>query len=287
MQRFLKEKNYHGNLLRPVHLEFVKRILKQTLFYAGYIEYPAWGVSRRKGHHQPIISLAAHEKIQARLRGEVKAFTRKTAHPDFPLRPFVLCVSCAKPLTASWNTGNGGRYPNYFCQQKKCRYRYKTIEKGDIEGDFVVLLKQAKARKETLRLARAAALDLWNTKVKNLQERNAEISYEIESVSRAISTFLERISETSKRSVIKAYESKIEELESKKALLEERLGQTDVANYDFKTALGLVLDFVENPSKRWESPLMSDKRLVLKLVFVRPLTSLQKLELIEKNHLFS
>ncbi|MBL4767909.1 MAG: recombinase family protein, partial [Rhodobacteraceae bacterium] len=47
------------------------------IIYAGYIEREPWGITRRKGHHEPIITLAMFEAIQERKTQRAIAPRRK------------------------------------------------------------------------------------------------------------------------------------------------------------------------------------------------------------------
>src|SRR4051794_10718599 len=56
VQRFLQEKGFnHWGHGKMAYLDQVKRLLTREV-YAGFIHYPRWNVTRRKGHHEPLIS---------------------------------------------------------------------------------------------------------------------------------------------------------------------------------------------------------------------------------------
>src|SRR3989344_4667120 len=65
VQRFLLLNSINNS--KPVYLEFVKRILSNSLFYAGFLEFLPWEVSMRKSDHEPIIDFSIHEIIQQHL----------------------------------------------------------------------------------------------------------------------------------------------------------------------------------------------------------------------------
>lgn len=133
VRKFLFEKDIRKG--KPVHLSYVKRMLTK-IFYAGYIEYPAWEVSRREGVHSALIDLATYERIQDKLSGRTTTHVRKVLHEDFPLRSFVLCATCRKPMTASWSSGSKSKFAYYRCKTKECSERNKSIRKVDIEEAF-------------------------------------------------------------------------------------------------------------------------------------------------------
>jgi site-specific DNA recombinase len=60
-------------------------------------------------------------------------------------------------------------------------------------------------------------------------------------------------------------------MEHDKASLEAELAMTSEAPVDFENSFQTVFDFIGNPQELWHSEDIEDKRLVLKLVFTRPL----------------
>ncbi|MDY6947376.1 MAG: recombinase family protein [Pseudomonadota bacterium] len=76
----------------------VARLLTRPV-YAGYVEAPAWGVSLRKGHHEPLISFETFKQVQDRIAGNARTPARKNLDADFPLRGAVVCGHCGTSLT--------------------------------------------------------------------------------------------------------------------------------------------------------------------------------------------
>lgn len=95
--------------------------------YAGYIEVKKWGITLRKGHHEPLISLETWKKVQDRLHEKPKAPFRKDIAEDFPLRGFVSCADCDKPMTSCWSKGSRKSYPYYLCDTKGCASYRKSL----------------------------------------------------------------------------------------------------------------------------------------------------------------
>ena len=60
----------------------------------GYVQAKKWGVSLRRGHHEPLISFATYEKIQKNLEEGARGPARADFSEDFPLRGFVTCSEC-------------------------------------------------------------------------------------------------------------------------------------------------------------------------------------------------
>jgi site-specific DNA recombinase len=60
----------------------VTRMLQRKV-YAGYVEAPQWGVSLRKGHHEPLIDLETFERIQHFMNEGARPAARKDFTEDF------------------------------------------------------------------------------------------------------------------------------------------------------------------------------------------------------------
>src|SRR5262249_28604760 len=90
------------------------RMLKNP-FYCGWIVSNG---AKFKGTHAPLISEELFQTVQARING--KSASHKSVNEDFPLRGFIKCAGCGKPLTAGWAKGRTEKYPRYWCWQKGC-----------------------------------------------------------------------------------------------------------------------------------------------------------------------
>src|SRR5207302_10988965 len=130
---------HHAGRGKVAYLEQVKRLLTREV-YTGYICYPPWKVTRRKGHHRPLISPETFDRIQERLAEKQKLPARKDLNQDFPLRGFVLCSSCDHPLTASWSRGKTKEFGYYRCATLDCTCRNKGIRADKMHDEFEQLL---------------------------------------------------------------------------------------------------------------------------------------------------
>ena len=89
----------------PLTSQAIGTLLRNRL-YAGIVDVPEYGVRAKRGDFEPLISEELFYRVQSVLSGLVPATTpQQRAHPDFPLRAFVRCVSCGRGLTGSWSKG--------------------------------------------------------------------------------------------------------------------------------------------------------------------------------------
>ena len=100
----------HG---KPVPKQTFNQLLKKPV-YAGWLQVNGWG-ERVRGDFEPLVSQEVFDTVQAVLSGKRGSLTpRLRSNPDFPLRHFVKCGCCGKPLTASHSKGRNKRYAYYF-----------------------------------------------------------------------------------------------------------------------------------------------------------------------------
>ena len=136
--------------------------------YVGRVESPDYGVSTR-GDFEPLIDEATFYRVQAVLDGRVVvAGPRPRNHPDFPLRGFVRCETCGRPLTGSWSKGRNGHYAYYHCQ-RQCRA--VNISKATLEGAFVDELALLQPTPGYMRLVKDRILCVWEQRRAEAKDR--------------------------------------------------------------------------------------------------------------------
>ncbi len=187
--------------------------------YAGYVEAPKWKIPLTEGQHEGLVSLATWQRIQDRLTQGAKAPARKDLNKDFPLRGFVLCGDCDKPLTACWSKGKSKRYAYYLCRNQSCISKGKSIPRDRIEDAFETLLKQLTPTKGLLKVFRAMFKGAWNHRLSQATESVKAAKKQLKTVETRIDQFLSRIVRASNDRVINTYEQQIIKLEREKAIL--------------------------------------------------------------------
>ena len=140
-----------------------------------------------------------------------------------------------------------------------------------MEGQFEQLLHEITPTPDVVYLIRSITKQVWQEHHDSFEIQHRAIERELKDTDKKIEQFLDRIVEADNASLIKAYESKITKLENEKAVLSEKLTFGEEMPTDFESNFQTVFDFIEKPQKLWGSEDIEDKRLVLKLVFTRPL----------------
>jgi site-specific DNA recombinase len=268
VKRFLESRpEFPKAACEAVRYQNVANVLTRSV-YAGFVEAPNWGVTLRKGHHEPLIGAETYRKIQARITEDARLPARKDLDIDFPLRGFVLCADCGGSMTACWSTGRWkNRFPYYLCHKRGCVSYGKSIKRQVLEGEFGELLERLTPSQKLFRAARAMFEELWNHRLANTQSQMQAYRAELVAVERRVQQFLDRIGESDVPAVVKTYEDRIRKLEAEKAELSERIAIRDRPARGFDEKLRTALEFLANPYKLWISPCLEDRRTVLKLAF--------------------
>jgi len=264
--RFLRHKQFNGK--QPVYMQAVNRLLDRAAMYAGFVEYPDWDVSRRKGAHQGIISVDTLQRIENKLAGNSRTMNRQDINPDFPARGYVVCSECLRPMTASWTTKPKKNYRRAFyrCNTKGCARQHKSTHADLLDVRLGEVLRSLTPKEQTVALARAILNDVWEQKNRDRATSQKQSHDEYTETQKTIARLTSRITRATSEKVIKAYESELEKLQSKADELQSTLAGTDTS-IDFGTALDVVLAFLQNPYVYWENGGLYEKRLALKLVF--------------------
>ena len=272
VKRFLETKPEFPKDLPNGEIRFWKVTkLLQRATYAGYVEAPKWGVSLRKGHHEPLISFETFTQIQDNLTEKARHAARKDINEDFPLRGFVACDDCGQPMTACWSKGCRKHYPYYLCDTRGCASKRKSIPRAKIEDGFADVLQSLQPTKQLFELAKAMFKDAWDMRLTEAHEAKDSVAKQIKELEKQIEGLLDRIVDASSPSVISAYEGRITKLERERILLTEKAARTVPPKGRFEEFIELSLEFLSKPWNLYENGSLALKQTVLRLAFSEPL----------------
>ncbi len=159
------------NAGKPLTMRTFRDLLKHPI-YVGKVRSTEHGFVV-EGQHEAIVDAGTFKRVQARLEGRPSAAApRVHDHPDFPLRGFVRCERCGKPLTASWSTGRSGkRYAFYHCWAAGCRA--VNVSAGKLEDAFCAELDRQRVDASVFPLVRLACEAVAAESAKTAQQARA------------------------------------------------------------------------------------------------------------------
>ena len=127
---------------KKLSLQQLSKILR-TRTYAGFVfvdEDEGWVPSEFEAIIEPEIFELAQRRLNRELPAQAKQ--HKCDREDFPLKRFVRCGSCGKPMSASRSRGKGStQYPYYHCFRKACKSIVR-VRAELLEEQFVSLLER-------------------------------------------------------------------------------------------------------------------------------------------------
>ncbi len=144
------------------HNTFVKMLRNPV--YIGQMGFRKWGT--RKGMHEPLVSEPVFRNVQLILKGKKPiAMPYHLNHSDFPLRRFLRCSECNRPLTGGQGKSHTGKnYDYYHCY--RC-HAVKSLPAGKVAGEFLQLLQRLRVG-EAFTTEFASILKLkWNKRTRD------------------------------------------------------------------------------------------------------------------------
>ena len=249
------------------YIEKFSRILSDP-FYAGFIEYPVWEVTRRKGKHEGIISQDIFEANQKRLkRGDVVKRIRRDVSSDFPMRGLVVCDRCGVSFTAAWSRGRAKKYGYYSCHKRGCSVYGKSIAKKEIEDGFGELLKRHTLKPKVERVLGLVFDQVWKEEISDLQKARTSMNELRKDLKVKEAHLTEKVLSARSQDLQEAYERQLEntvrELKEMGDLGWEGLD----TNIPYRTALAKATALLRSPYLVWESLEVEEKQKLFNFIF--------------------
>ncbi len=249
-----------GHELRPQEL----RTILRNAFYVGRVRSIAWGIDA-PGQHEPLIDEALWWRVQRRMRPSGEPVPRTREHPDFPLRGFVRCEACGKPLTAAWSRGKSGRrYGYYFCWWRTCRSL--RVAGPRLDEEFGEVLQRMQLALPAVHLVEEALVELCSA-----QEREAATLRELARKrvdelqtrrERLLDAYLdERVIDR------ETYERRLRRLDGEIADAHFEHQEPEVKAADLERILPAVRPLLSDTYRLWDSQALDGKRRLQALIF--------------------
>jgi site-specific DNA recombinase len=235
-------------------------------FYYGVVRVPKHDNIEEhlvKGLHKPIITKELFEKVQDILNGRKRDLHAFEYQKDiYPLRGYLQCKQCGRPLTASASTGKmGGKFHYYHCQ-KGCKERFKVatanVQAEEILNDTTTLAPTAQLLAIMLKdFGKESA----EANVLELKKIDAEIKRIKNRLDNAQSLMLDgEFSLADYKTMKTSLEADLESLQTKKLALPETNSECD-------KFLQFILMNIENLGKAYANGTVREKQLLLSSIF--------------------
>ncbi len=232
--------------------------------YIGRLVVKGWNLDVA-GNWPALVAEDIFWRCQGLLQSTGLLITAKERNnPDFPLRGFVQCGRCGKPLTGSWSKGKQKRYAYYHCPSQGCRRT--NLARHELEAQFLALLDQLRPKPEYLRLFRAVVIDVWKSERVDLTTRRVALDRQVKEIQHRKDLLVEAFVFQKSLDEV-TYKIQLDKLNEKALLLEIELHETRTEELDIEA----VLDFAErvalNASRMWLEADLEQRQRLQSLLF--------------------
>ncbi|MCX6706108.1 MAG: recombinase family protein [Candidatus Woesebacteria bacterium] len=254
-----KVKNYKRKFIN-FSIQNIFNILNNR-FYCGLLKTLEGKVII--GKHEALIPVSLYEKCQEVQKDQTRNINTKRMYnnPDFPLRRFVSCTFCSKPLTACWaKSAYGNRHPYYYCRNPKCIKYAKMIKKVEIENQFMDYLKAVKPTEIFIRKFKSRF-------IKRYEKRKGEIKGDYLNQLGEIQGWEKEekwIIDSGMKGVLPDHivKTRVDEIEKKITLAKMGLTEKHEEELDINALLAYAENFIQTIEMNWfDAPLALKMRL--------------------------
>ena len=248
--RFLVNRGFWNNQSPEKYIDKLDAIFRDP-FLCGDIEYERWGVTRRRGCHEGVISTEEFECLQRLLkRGDTVRRIRRNISSDFPLRGLITCDHCGAALTAGWSKKV---FPYYVCHGKGCARYGKSVRRNHIESQFEELLRQVSLRTEIDALVSVVFERVWDQEIDN--RKIVEKSYAIErfALEEKASKITSAIFSAKLHEVKSVYEKELEKVAIRLAEINVPAIATTDISIPYRTAMTKASLLLKSPYSVWRN----------------------------------
>ena len=247
---------------KPISKQTFNAMLRKPV-YAGWIQVARWG-ERVRGDFEPLVGQEVFDTVQALLNGKrVSVTPRLRSHPDFPLRHFVKCGCCGRPLTASWQKGRSARYGYYWCPNSCPGV---SVRKENLERIFVSFLERMQPKPQYMKLFNEIVLDVWKEK----QAQNLTLSVSLKHRIEDLHGRKERLEEAFlyERAIDReTYQRQLDKLNEEIMLAEMQEREAKLEDYDIEAVLNFAEHVILNAARLWIEFSSDQKQRLQKVLF--------------------
>lgn len=254
---------------KEISATLVAKILTDK-FYSGTMVSNKWGLEII-GNYEPMISVEEYRQIQNILRRDNQGLyvPHEANNEAFPLRGDIRCPECGRPLTASFSKGRSKKYGYYFCINKLCVSKNRTLKVTDTHKAFVNHLKHITPKQECLDLFKDIILDVWDEEYQSIQSQNESVTKQLKTLEKEH----QDIYKLAKKGIFdeKTIKEDLAKVESKILAITTQLNDGLTDKYELGTIIEAGVKFMKNPFGTWNSVRLDNKQRIQKMIFPKGL----------------
>lgn len=241
-----------------------------NIAYAGRVKNKMTEGREVQGLHPAMISIEQFRAIQAILAGRKHSFAKPPRFkPFWPLRRFLTCGHCGRPLTASAPTGGSGKkHPAYHCSHcsiKRNGIRV-TMPKDKAHEDFLARLDSLIPSEWALKAFKEIVLRRWDREFRNVQDRRRDIDDELAQLENRRNKLFD-MQLDGKLKDDKHFNEQIQRLDVQQQGLEMERDDIKATEVDKRRIVNEAVHFIAHAGDIWRSATAEHKVLFQKLVY--------------------
>ena len=236
----------------------IQRILEKP-FYYGLMRVKKWDLEQM-GIHEPLVSRDLW--LRANVLTNKKKDYSKQDNEIYPMKGFIKCSHCGRPMTSSRPKGRNKYYFHYECGNRKCRKARVNVDKAHEE--LLELLQTIRPRDDLMKvISRKIELD-WQkqiTKFETLSRQKANQIAELKEELRAIPPSVRAGFYTEEFAKEEA-----ERINAEIAVLGAEQDDLAISKYDSQRVVIFFEVFLENFDYVWKKMDLTKRQTLLSLI---------------------
>ncbi len=247
---------------KPMQIQAISKMLRNPI-YAGLEQSSHTDGQLIPSKFKGIITPAVFHRNQELLRSNKNTAAKyKQNNPEFPLRRFLLCTECNKPLTGSSPRSGSGKYsPRYHCS----RCHLPSIKAEEIHEQFLHLLASLSPDPDMEKFLKELIVRVWREETQALGNKQKKLHKTLEQLNDRRNKVVE---------MLVAGEITVDEKKELVAKIKNESDaiQEDLANIgslaELKTdSIDYAMRFMSNAPRIWSNASIEHQIIYQRLVF--------------------
>ncbi len=249
---------------KKISSQAISKMIRNS-FYWG--EMHAYGIIQM-GFYDPLIDQSTFLRCQELISGSKREdnIAKKRTNEAFPLRHFITCGYCGRPMTGGFSTGKGGgKFPYYRCYYKDCPTKVRSIPKKKLENEFHKYLKQITRKKKFLKAFKAVILDVWDEQYSMINQDRQRINTVIDKLEEEKKSLIRM----KKKELIpdEDFRNEFDEVKIQLTSKRHELEKTKFETFDIDEAVNYVFGVIADLPEIWNEAKTKQKQQLQGLIF--------------------
>lgn len=247
---------------KPMQIQAISKMLRYPI-YAGLEQSTHTDGELIPSKFKGIITPAVFHRNQELLSANKNTTAKyKKINPEFPLRRFLLCASCDKPLTGSSPRSGSGKYsPRYHC----ARCHVPSVQTEEMHKQFLRTLATLGPDPDMERFLREMIVRVWREETQALNTKQKKLHRTLEQLTERKTKVIEmlvagQITPDEKSELVAKIKTELDTVQ--KDL--NSIGSLSNLKTD---SIDYALQFMSNAPKIWDNASVEHRLIYQRLVF--------------------